>query len=55
MEGITWFKTIRKSITRWFSRDRDVKLFAFLFTLALWFFLLSELFAQNGYTWKTLP
>ncbi len=41
-----------KKIIKWYQHDRDAKWYTVLFAFALWFFLLSENYAQEGYSWQ---
>ncbi|NLJ50011.1 MAG: hypothetical protein GX428_10590 [Candidatus Atribacteria bacterium] len=38
----------------WYHHDREIKWYALGFAIALWFYLLSENYAQEGYSWHKL-
>lgn len=38
----------------WYHHDREIKWYALGFAIALWFYLLSENYAQEGYSWLKL-
>ena len=53
MQSIVIFlKNGWKKTKSWYQHDRDAIWYAIGFALALWFFLLSENYAQVGYSWQ---
>ena len=48
---INLIKKLEKFKT-WYHHDRETKWYAVGFAVALWFYLLSENYAQVGYSWQ---
>jgi len=48
---IKLIKNSWKKIKTWYHHDRETKWYAIGFAVALWFYLLSENYAQVGYSW----
>ena len=48
---LSFIKEILKKIKKWYHHDREFKWYAIGLAVALWFYLLSENYAQVGYSW----
>jgi len=46
-----FFKNGWKKIQIWYHHDRKTKWYALGFAITLWFYILSEYYAQGGYSW----
>ena len=49
---INLIKKSLKKFKTWYPHDRETKWYAVGFAVALWFYLLSENYAQVGYSWQ---
>ena len=49
---INLIKKSLKKFKTWYHHDRETKWYAVGFAVALWFYLLSENYAQVGYSWQ---